>query len=338
MTLRKDKNFVLICDYFGEVRELIPADAPVVAAAGSTFLPMVDSGSHYIFFEFLKRIKEEKYVMGYEINLRLEEDIQTYTVNGYQKDGLIHATFLIQSDVTITILNEIIKINNQQINEMRRRFKEQAMEKMKGEEAIYREVTELNNELLNSKRIIEKQNASLSKYNQLLEDMAMKDSLTGAFNRRFFYQEAPRLGARLKEEGGNMILVSLDLNNFKQVNDLLGHDFGDRVLIGLVELITRIISLEDFLFRLGGDEFIILFVNKTAERVEEIMDRISQEYSRISDISSISYGMVEIMIQQMENFREFQLEYYLKEADSLMYKHKAAWKAGNAATKLILEK
>ena len=96
-----------------------------------------------------------------------------------------------------------------------------------------------------------------------LRTLAMTDPLTGAFNRRHFTEELQRETNRSDRYAVPFSLIMLDIDHFKNVNDRFGHETGDRVLKGLVELIRRRIRTSDLLARWGGEEFMILLINMT---------------------------------------------------------------------------
>ena len=321
------KNFVLITDLYGTVVEKIPSKENDVIKTGENALKIIAPQSHNLFFDFIKNIKDEKYIMGYEIDISIGGVFKPYLLHGFLKDEKINLIFFADEGHTSEMLSEIIKINNIQINELRKKYKEQSQEKAKIEEDVYIEITKLNNELLNSKRTIEKQNAQLSKYNALLEDLAMKDPLTGAYNRRYFYEKIPELSEKISRENGLLYFTAIDLNYFKKLNDHYGHDFGDRILKSLVSLMEKNKGKEDLVFRIGGDEFLIVFVNKNKSEIESIMGKIEEGYKETTDISSISYGISEIDLVKDKRLDTRRIDYYLKKADRLMYNHKAKVKS-----------
>ena len=104
-----------------------------------------------------------------------------------------------------------------------------------------------------------------------LYGLATRDELTGLFNRRYFFAEAERMLA----EGQPINLVLFDLDDFKIVNDTLGHLAGDRILRDLGGLFARRTRQQDLVARYGGDEFVMLVRNADAEEVEMIASRIA---------------------------------------------------------------
>jgi diguanylate cyclase (GGDEF)-like protein len=96
---------------------------------------------------------------------------------------------------------------------------------------------------------------------RLLEERsrwAATDALTGAYNRRQLEADLPRLAARAQRAGDPLTAMLLDIDHFKEVNDLHGHAVGDAVLRGVAAAVTSELRAGDVLFRIGGDEFLIL--------------------------------------------------------------------------------
>lgn len=91
-----------------------------------------------------------------------------------------------------------------------------------------------------------------------LERSALQDPLTGLFNRRYLEAEAELAVERCREQGRKLGLLLLDLDDFKQLNDRRGHQFGDEVLAHVAETLRGIVPLGDIIARLGGDEFVVV--------------------------------------------------------------------------------
>lgn len=103
---------------------------------------------------------------------------------------------------------------------------------------------------------------------------AVIDDLTGLLNRRGWRYTAPREQARAARSGNPITLVSLDLDNFKQLNDELGHAEGDRALSDTAERIRATLRAGDVVARLGGDEFVALLTNSTLTGSLTAIDRL----------------------------------------------------------------
>ena len=100
---------------------------------------------------------------------------------------------------------------------------------------------------------------------QELTRLSRTDPLTGLFNRRAFLEELVPAMERTRRNRASSAILYLDVNNFKHVNDTLGHDAGDKVLKRLSGLLTGITRSYDFVARLGGDEFVVWLENVDKE-------------------------------------------------------------------------
>lgn len=103
---------------------------------------------------------------------------------------------------------------------------------------------------------------------------AVVDDLTGLLNRRGWRYTAPRELARAARSGNPITLVTLDLDNFKELNDELGHEQGDRALRDTAERIRSTLRAGDVVARLGGDEFVALLTNSTLTGSVAAIDRL----------------------------------------------------------------
>ncbi|MGC8970648.1 MAG: HD domain-containing phosphohydrolase [bacterium] len=151
-----------------------------------------------------------------------------------------------------------------------------------------------------------------------LRFLSFHDILTGLYNRAFFYEELRRLDTPRSLPLG--ILMG-DVNGLKLVNDVFGHEEGDKFLIEAGKLLKMSCRKEDIIARWGGDEFVILFPNITEEILNSIVERIYKN-SQLSDPIpiplSISVGYA------IKYTYEKPIEEVLKDAEDNMYKRKLA--------------
>ena len=91
-----------------------------------------------------------------------------------------------------------------------------------------------------------------------LRDISLTDDLTGAYNRRHGMYSLREWFARSKRYGTHFSLIYFDLNGLKQVNDSYGHQAGDLLLRAVVSACKKLLRESDMLFRMGGDEFMVL--------------------------------------------------------------------------------
>jgi diguanylate cyclase (GGDEF)-like protein len=110
---------------------------------------------------------------------------------------------------------------------------------------------------------------------QNLEFLASKDSMTGIYNRRKFFE----LSQKLFDSSKELYAVMIDIDEFKMINDSYGHDMGDKVIIEVTKLINSYLFDGEIFGRLGGEEFAIIspiLENSIKQRVENIREEIEK--------------------------------------------------------------
>ncbi|MCG6887898.1 MAG: EAL domain-containing protein [Proteobacteria bacterium] len=111
-------------------------------------------------------------------------------------------------------------------------------------------------------------------YEEELAYQAQHDSLTALFNRNYFQQELEREIARIARSGSECALLYLDLDQFKYVNDTLGHAAGDRLLVECAQMLRKHLREGDLLARFGGDEFTVLLFDVDLEAARHVAEYI----------------------------------------------------------------
>ncbi len=106
------------------------------------------------------------------------------------------------------------------------------------------------------------------KYQRQLSYQAEHDALTGLYNRRFFQQELDRLIARVSRSSETSGLLYIDLDQFKYINDTLGHAAGDQLLVDISNIISAHAREGDLFARFGGDEFTLLLYDIEIDNLE----------------------------------------------------------------------
>ncbi|NWF36428.1 diguanylate cyclase [Mariprofundus sp. KV] len=109
---------------------------------------------------------------------------------------------------------------------------------------------------------------------QSLKDTAMRDPMTGLYNRRFLEDYVDVLAATTVRQGTTLGVLMVDVDFFKQVNDTYGHDVGDQVIKGLAELLKEQVRGSDMAIRFGGEEFMVLLPDTDAEGCMLLAERI----------------------------------------------------------------
>lgn len=155
--------------------------------------------------------------------------------------------------------------------------------------------------------------------------LAIIDGLTGLYNRRFFQQTLEREFARSKRHKTSLSLGMFDIDHFKRVNDLYGHQFGDKALAEISKIIKSALRKTDYIARYGGEEIILVLPETTAEQakipIERIREKIAEkEFANGEEIVNIT---VSCGIADMNHEINSQEE-LLSRADKALYESKRA--------------
>jgi len=164
---------------------------------------------------------------------------------------------------------------------------------------------------------------ALSKLKKTIEqkEMALQaavtDTLTGIGNRRSFYDLAGREISRALRFKRPLTIAFLDLDNFKYVNDTFGHFVGDEVLLSVAMIIRDSIRPMDICSRLGGDEYVVLFPETTAETAENIGRRL--QHGLLEGMRKQGWPVTFSIGVVTFNRAPSSVDELLKEADQAMY-------------------
>ncbi|MGL4368772.1 MAG: diguanylate cyclase domain-containing protein [Spirochaetota bacterium] len=160
-----------------------------------------------------------------------------------------------------------------------------------------------------------------------LEFMAHFDILTGLPNRVYFYNRFAHAIAYAKRDHSKIALLFLDIDGFKEVNDVYGHNIGDMVLQGIADRLMQCVRESDIVARIGGDEMTVVLSKigarddaaKVSRKIIELLGR-PFEFENISCTVGVSIGIVVYPDDGKET------EVLLKKADIAMYKVKESGK------------
>jgi diguanylate cyclase (GGDEF)-like protein len=117
---------------------------------------------------------------------------------------------------------------------------------------------------------------------QSMREQANIDPLTGLYNRRFCKDYARKLMAMARRKNTPLGFIMLDLDHFKSINDVFGHEVGDRILKQLAKTVTQSMRETNLTARLGGEEFVILLPDTGAEACHVVAERIRKAVARMS--------------------------------------------------------
>jgi diguanylate cyclase (GGDEF)-like protein len=136
----------------------------------------------------------------------------------------------------------------------------------------------LTRELERAKDLAETKNAELEAARASIQHNALHDSLTGLPNRRYLDEVLAHYVAGSARAGEYAALLHIDLDRFKQINDTLGHAAGDAMLVHAATVLKSNVREEDFVARIGGDEFVVLCVSRAdTDRLAALADQIVRQ-------------------------------------------------------------
>ena len=173
---------------------------------------------------------------------------------------------------------------------------------------------------------LRRQLAEKQHHSMILRELAMIDALTGLYNRRFAEQRLAAEVARSGRKGHPFIVVLLDLDEFKLINDTYGHSAGDLVLQEFAAALNRAIRSGDLAVRMGGDEFLLILPECDREQLQIVLKRLGT--------LELSWEGQKFPIKYSAGWKEYasgdQPETMLAAADQALYANKRA--ARNTST------
>lgn len=159
-----------------------------------------------------------------------------------------------------------------------------------------------------------------------LEEIAYTDALTGVNNRRYFNELARDYFLISVKNGKNFAILILDIDDFKKINDTYGHLIGDEVLKSLSRRVQEVIGNKNFFYRLGGEEFVVIFPNYLQEEALIISDNIRNNIinTPFSIPSPLGYNVeikvtVSFGLASVETDNTLTFDQLLSNADKALY-------------------
>ncbi|HED1310672.1 diguanylate cyclase DgcJ [Kluyvera ascorbata] len=153
----------------------------------------------------------------------------------------------------------------------------------------------------------------------------ISDALTGLYNRKILSSVQSMRLQRLTEQGVGVVVIALDCDRLKIINDTWGHDEGDRVIIMLAQAISATIRKSDYGVRLGGDEFCIILIDYEEAEAKVITERIQDHLALIDTDNRVSFSWGAYKMRLGDSLDES-----MKIADQRLYQHKQRNKTASA--------
>ena len=243
-----------------------------------------------------------------EITTLLNIDILAFEefLSSIRKKVVETSEFFEFKDTSFPTYFEILERANNQLVDLNQRY-----------ERVFRE-------LQIEKRKSDKFREKLQETNKKLLNLALKDPLTGAYNRRYINEILEGEISRVKRSGDKLVVLMCDIDHFKNVNDTYGHDNGDIVLKKVVFVIKETLRKNDILARVGGEEFVVVCQSTSthdgvlvAEKLRRAIEKTTFKLTTGEVISiTMSFG-VALYSKELNNTQNL-----IKLADTRLYEAK----------------
>ena len=185
------------------------------------------------------------------------------------------------------------------------------------------EIDFLNNNFSDMIRSLQEKQTLISKAQSELELLAITDTLTHLYNRRHLLEVFPKLQAQAQRDKAPLAAIIIDIDHFKKINDEHGHLAGDQCLVEFSALLRSHSRTNDYLFRLGGEEFLMLTLGETTEGVEAVAEKIRKateqtpvRYRNIHIRMTVSCG---VCVEYPTDDKEQSLNSLLLHSDNALY-------------------
>ncbi len=164
-----------------------------------------------------------------------------------------------------------------------------------------------------------------------VRELSLRDELTLLRNRRGFFEIAPQIFKYAERQKSRLVLLYADIDDFKDVNDRLGHQEGDRILVDIGLVIKKAFREYDLVARFGGDEFVVLAMESSRATPKALRERLEERVALYNSRTKADRGhRVTLSIGVAIWDPEFPtpLEDLISQADARMYEEKNARKGG----------
>ncbi|MFH1940368.1 MAG: PAS domain S-box protein, partial [bacterium] len=162
-----------------------------------------------------------------------------------------------------------------------------------------------------------------------LKKLAHYDTLTGAYNRAYGLELLQRQLKLAKRDKSPLLLAYSDLDNLKDINDEFGHEEGDRAMVQVAKLFKSILREVDIITRMGGDEFLVIFLDSSLNEIPIIKKRLSKELNRLNKISEKPYKIgFSTGFSNYDPANPQSMDELIRIADQMMYEEKKSKSKG----------
>jgi diguanylate cyclase (GGDEF)-like protein len=156
-----------------------------------------------------------------------------------------------------------------------------------------------------------------------IQSMAVTDELTGLYNRRGFITLAEKQLKIVERTKKKILLTFIDLDDMKHINDIWGHEEGDKALIGATKVLKQTFRDSDIIARVGGDEFAVLALDVVENGPNIIMQRLHEQLENFNAYKDLNYRLsLSMGTAFYDPETPSSLDHLISTADKLMYEDK----------------
>ncbi len=159
-----------------------------------------------------------------------------------------------------------------------------------------------------------------------LDKLASNDELTGLPNRRYFHEKLAEVLLLKERNNTHLSLLFIDIDDFKKINDTMGHDIRDKVLKALAEILNYNVRRSDFVAHWGGEEFTILLIDSDINQAHVIAEKLRYQVANSNELSLFIQQAITISLGVTSVTDKDNIDTILKRADNALYKAKSQGK------------
>jgi diguanylate cyclase (GGDEF)-like protein len=231
-----------------------------------------------------------------------------------KKELNLEATALYHQNKSLLVLR-LLGSNFSQLSERLQQTQQEKLEQRRIEQALLKQLDTV---------VAEQEN---------LEQLALIDELTGLYNRRGFFVLANSQLQIAQVTHVPYLILYIDMDNLKTINDTLGHALGDRAIMKMAESLRHVFRDADIVARLGGDEFVVMAVGATLETLQPMLERLNETLAQYHAQNEIPFPLsASVGVAGQDISKPLSLEALLAQADRKMYEEKMRRGKGRGVT------